>query len=128
MAFDSTRAVKIAPRPAIPIDTPTCLKVLLMPAAMPLRAGSTTPTATCAMVGLQRPIPAPAAMKPGKSVVHPDDGVIPCMSTSPSPTRPRPTPNSTRAGTEWTRRPETAATTNDMTVNGRKRKPVWNGE
>jgi hypothetical protein len=45
-------------------------QVLLMPEAMPVRAGSTTRKAAPAMVGLARPMPIPETMKPGNKMVQ----------------------------------------------------------
>ena len=51
----------------MPVAIPTWRNVLLMPEAMPLRGGSTTPTAVEASGGFARPTPAPATMKPASS-------------------------------------------------------------
>ena len=66
----STRAWKTAPSAATPVAIPTWRKVLLMPDAMPARAGSTTPIATEAMPGLVIPIPVPPTRNPTSSVVQ----------------------------------------------------------
>src|SRR5882724_947853 len=67
-------------------------------------------------------------MKPGSSAVQPEDGVNPRIRNSPAATIPTPTPSSTRAGIRSDRLPERTAVKNEITVNGRKRRPVWSGE
>ena len=58
---DPSRSVncdwKIAPSPAMPVAMPTWRKVLLMPEAMPLRRGRTTPTAVEASGGFDEADP-----------------------------------------------------------------------
>ena len=54
----------------MPVAMPTWRKVLLMPDAIPLRCGGTTPTAVEASGGLIMPIPMPATMKPASSAVQ----------------------------------------------------------
>ena len=49
----------------MPVAIPAWRKVLLMPEAIPLRAGGTTPTEVVAITGLAIPTPAPAMMNPG---------------------------------------------------------------
>src|SRR5581483_10693158 len=103
-------------------------KVLLMPLAMPLRCGGTTPIAAEASDGLTSPTPAPATIEPASSAVQPDEGVRPPISSSPTPVIARPTPRRMRIGTREERLPVGAATKNETTVNGRNRSPVWSGE
>ena len=59
----------------MPVAMPTWRNVLLMPDAMPLRRGATTPIAVEASGGLTMPIPTPATRKPGSSAVHVRVGV-----------------------------------------------------
>ena len=119
---------KIAPRPAIPVAMPTWRKVLLMPEAMPLRCGSTTPTAALASVGLTIPIPSPPIRKPGNSAVHAEEASSLPISSSATPTRASPTPRSRRIGTREDSLPATGATKKETTVSGRKRRPACSGE
>ena len=50
------------------------------------------------------------------------------MSSSPADTSRSPRPSSTRIGTVLDSRPEIGATTNEVTVMGRKRRPACSGE
>ena len=59
----------------MPVAMPTWRNVVLMPDAMPLRCGGTTPTAVEASGGLTRPTPTPATRKPGSSAVQRRVGV-----------------------------------------------------
>ena len=52
----------------MPVAMPTWRKVLLMPEAMPLRAGGTTPTAVVASGGFTMPTPTPGDHEPGQQV------------------------------------------------------------
>ena len=54
----------------MPVAIPTCLNVLLIPDAIPLRSGVTTPSAIDASVGLISPIPIPASMNPASRWVQ----------------------------------------------------------
>ena len=54
----------------MPVAIPTWRKVELIPLAMPLRWGGTTPTAVEASAGLTSPTPAPATMNPASSAVQ----------------------------------------------------------
>ena len=72
MSLVSTRAWNTAPRAATPVAIPTWRNVLLIPDAMPLRAGGTTPIAVEARIGLTVPMPAPATRKPASRAVHPE--------------------------------------------------------
>ena len=107
--LDSTRAWKTAPSAAIPVAIPTCRNVVLMPDAMPLCWGRTTPIAVDASGGLIRPTPMPATMKPARSAVHSESSATPCMSSSPPATSSRPPAMNQRTGRRSLRRPETAA-------------------
>ena len=82
----------------MPTAVPTCLAVLLIPEAAPLRRGSTTPIAAVASGGLTKPIPMPARMKPGRSVVQSSLGLTPCISTRPRPISARPAVRNSRTG------------------------------
>ena len=65
---------KIAPQAAMPVATPTCRNVELMPDAMPERRGSTTPIAAVASAGFVMPMPPPAIRKPASSAVQSSPG------------------------------------------------------
>ena len=78
---------------------PTCLKVELMPEAMPARAGFTTPTAVEASGGLTMPTPSPAMSRPGTRWVQDEPASSPRMSSSPAPTMRSPGPIRNRTGT-----------------------------
>ena len=112
----------------MPVAMPTWRKVVLIPDAMPLRMGSTTPMAVEASGGLTSPIPTPQSRKPGSSVVHAESTVTPCMSSSPTPTSVRPPPRKPRTGRRSESFPAIGATTNDSSVIGRKRTPASSGE
>ena len=77
---------------------------------------------------MTKPSPAPDTRKPGSSAVHPEDGARPRIRNSPPATIATPTPSSTRAGMRSDRLPERTAVKNEITVNGRKRRPVCSGE
>ena len=67
-------------------------------------------------------------MKPASSVVHSELGVMPCISSSPMPDQPEPDAEQRCAArSACASRPAIGATKNDMTVSGRKRRPVSNG-
>ena len=112
----------------MPTAVPTCLAVLLIPDAAPLRRGSTTPIAAVASGGFTKPIPMPARMKPGRSVVQSSLGLTPCIST-------RPRPISAKAGGQEQRGPDSAPTSfpamgaarKDRSDTGRKRSPLSSG-
>ena len=70
----------------MPVATPTCRNVELMPDAMPERRGSTTPIAAVASAGLVMPMPPPAIRKPASSAVQSSPGSTPRMSSRPMPT------------------------------------------
>ena len=125
---DSTRAWKIAPKAAIPVATPSCRKVLLMPDAMPLRVVETTPTAVDTSDGLTAPIPAPTKRKPASSAVHSEWAVTPCISARPRPQQASPTPMIARTGTTVVSLPAIGATANASSVIGSTRTPVSSGE
>jgi hypothetical protein len=76
----------------MPVAMPTCRNVVLMPDAMPLCCGRTTPIAVDASGGLTMPMPVPARMKPASIVVHSESTVTPCMSSRPPATSSRPAP------------------------------------
>ena len=125
-SFDSTRAWKIAPSAAMPVAMPTWRNVVLMPDAMPLCCGRTTPIAVEASGGLIRPIPMPDRMKPPSSVVHSESTLTPCISSRPPATSRSPPAMKYRTGTWSLRRPEIAAAKNDSSDSGRNRRPVSN--
>src|SRR5215210_211195 len=83
--FEEPAPRKIAPQTATPTDTPTWRNVSLMPDAMPLCSFGTTLTATSAITGLSRPMPAPATMKPPRSPVHSSAMPTPAISRRPPP-------------------------------------------
>src|SRR5262249_61638217 len=89
----------------MPVAMPTCRNVLLIPAAIPLMRGSTTPTAVEASGGLISPMPTPATQKPGSSADHPDVVVNPGMSRSGAPARTSPPPEEHRIGSPPHHRP-----------------------
>src|SRR5438034_1133546 len=62
-----TRSSRMAPSAATPIETPARRKVLLIPEAIPDRAGSTVRSAEAARLGFASPIPIPPTMKPGRT-------------------------------------------------------------
>ena len=67
-------------------------------------------------------------MKPGSRVVQSESIVMPLISHIESATSPRPKPSSSRIGTRVESRPATGAATNETTLRGRKRTPVWSGD
>ena len=87
------RPWKRAPRAATPVARPPIRKVLLIPEAMPLRSGLTTPRAILAMAGLAMPMPRPLTTSPARRVVHDEVAETPCM-------RARPIDDKQKAGAE----------------------------
>ena len=88
-----------APSAATPVAMPTWRNVELMPEAMPARAGSTTPTAVEASGTLTRPAPMPATIRPGSRCVQSVAGVMPRISSRPTPISTKPGPISSASGT-----------------------------
>ena len=98
---------KIAPSPAIPVAIPTWRKVLLIPIAIPLRCGGTTPIAVAASAGLTNPTPAPARRNPASNAVQCEVAFRPRIrSSAPARPAPVPVPSSRRTGTRAVSRPE----------------------
>src|SRR3954454_18572110 len=64
-------------------------QVLLIPEAMPVRAGSTTRKAAPAIVGFASPTPIPATMKPGSRTVQLESTDTSSMSAMPTATMAR---------------------------------------
>ena len=118
---------KMAPRAAIPVDTPAIRIVLLIPDAMPERAAGTTPSAVEAIDGLESPMPMPLTMNPASRAVHSESGLAPRISSNPMPTSVSPIVSGTRAGSFATRLRVTSGTMNANRVSGRKRTPAWSG-
>src|SRR5947209_5365319 len=87
-------------------------------------AGSTTPTAVEARGTFTKPAPMPATIRPGSRCVQSSLGVIPRVSSSPSPIRANPGPISQRVGTCPVRRPASPAVRKVAPVSGRSRRPV----
>jgi hypothetical protein len=58
--------------------------VLLIPEAIPVRCGGTTPSAIFAIAGLAIPIPKPVSSRPGISAVQEELTVNPRMIASPT--------------------------------------------
>src|SRR6516165_9558517 len=106
----------------MPTETPTWRKVSLTPAAMPLRSFATTLTATSAITGLTRPIPAPAIRKPASRVVQCELAWMSAISSRPRPTPARPTQSNTRACTRDRSTPAIGAAMKLATVIGRQRR------
>src|SRR5437016_3508253 len=79
---DCTWCWKIAPHAAIPVAIPAWRKVLLIPDAMPLRAGGTTPTAIVASDGFAIPTPTPAIRNPANRWVQPELTLRPLIKIS----------------------------------------------
>ena len=103
----ATSCWKIAPRPAMPVAMPTWRKVLLMPEAMPLRAGGTTPIAVEASGGLTMPMPMPGdARTRGSAPSSPRWRRRRSSQYSPAATSSRPLPSRSRTGTRTVRRPD----------------------
>ena len=96
----------------------------MIPEAIPLRSGGTTPIAVEASGGLISPTPAPATMKPANSAVQPEEAFSPLISSSPPPTNASPALSSSRTGTRSVRLPDTVAATNITSVVGKNRRPV----
>ena len=92
LSFESTRDWKIAPSAATPVAIPTWRKVVLIPDPIPDFSTGTTAIAAWPMPGLVIPMPTPATMNPASSAVHSESALTPCISSSPTPTGPRPTP------------------------------------
>ena len=76
----------------MPVAIPTWRKVLLAPEAIPLRCGGTTEMAEEASTGLTVPIPIPAATKPGRSTVQPEEAWVVAMRRQPTAIRNMPVP------------------------------------
>ncbi len=125
---ECTRAWKSAPSVATPVAIPTCLKVLLIPEAMPLRSRGATLIAVEASGGFVSPIPIPPTTKPARSAVQSSPGESPSSSSSEAPTRPRPPPSRSRTGTLAESRPAIGATRNEQPEIGSSRIPAWSAE
>ena len=118
-----------APRAATPIATPPMRNVLLIPDAMPVRAGSTTRNAPAASARFERPIPTPATISPGKSLVQLEsDETSSRINTSPTDTRANPAVTITHNGVRAARRRVAIGTMNTNAVIGRNRRPAPSGE
>ena len=127
-SFELTLDWKTAPSPATPVAIPTWRKVVLIPEPMPDFSTGTTAIAAWPMPGLVMPMPMPATRKPTSSVVQPESGETPCISSRPTPTVASPTPSRTRIGILFESAPEIGATMKPSTVSGRKRRPASSGE
>ena len=107
---------------------PTCLKVELIPEAIPARAGSTTPTAVEASGTLTRPAPIPPTIIPGSRCVQVSLGVMPRMSSRPAPISTKPGAINNRVATCPVSRPASPAVRKMPPVIGSRRRPVSSAE
>ena len=80
-----------------------------------------------ASTGFTVPIPMPAATKPGRSTVHPDEAWVVAMSRQPTAMRNMPVPSRYRACMRTVNFPAKGATAKASTVMGRKRTPAASG-
>ena len=102
--------------------------VLLIPEAMPVRAGSTTRRAAPAIVGFASPMPIPVTTKPASSAVHAEPTCTISISASPTATIARLPPSSTRSWTRAACLRVTSGTRKTNAVIGRNRSPAPSAE
>ncbi len=115
---------KIAPSAAIPVAMPTWRKVELIPDAIPLRCGGTTPIAAEASDGLTNPMPAPATMNPGSSAVQCECALEVAYQQQADADQRESNAQEQADGHARGQVARDAATTNISSVVGRKRSPV----
>ena len=128
-SFESTRDWKIAPREATPVAIPTWRKVVLIPEPIPAFSTGTTAIAAWPMPGLVDADPDAGEEEARRAAPRrPSRRRAPCISNSPTPTRPRPTPSRTRIGTRLESEPAIGEAMKERTVSGRKRRPASSGE